>query len=61
MSRPSHFTAPSPSKRHPLRTLSRLGVGGLLAYAGVGHLTFVREEFQAQAVSYTHLTLSTKA
>ena len=48
MSRPSHFTAPSPSKRHPLRTLSRLGVGGLLAYAGVGHLTFVREEFQAQ-------------
>ncbi|MHB8153966.1 MAG: DoxX family protein [Bacillati bacterium] len=48
MSRPSHFTAPSPSKRHPLRTLSRLGVGGLLTYAGVGHLTFVREEFQAQ-------------
>lgn len=48
MSHPSHFTAPSPSKRHPLRTLSRLGVGGLLAYAGVGHLTFVREEFQAQ-------------
>ena len=48
MSHPSHFTTPSPSKRHPLRTLSRLGVGGLLAYAGVGHLTFVREEFQAQ-------------
>ncbi|MGK2309923.1 DoxX family protein [Cutibacterium sp. V970] len=55
MSRSSHFTDPSPSKRHPLRTLNRLGVGGLLAYSGVGHLTFVREEFQAQVPEWVPL------
>ncbi|MDO4412662.1 DoxX protein [Cutibacterium sp.] len=55
MSHPSHFNAPTPPKRHPLRTLSRLGVGGLLTYAGIGHLTFVRKEFQAQVPEWVPL------
>lgn len=31
-----------------LRLIARLLLGGALTYAGVGHLTFAREEFQAQ-------------
>lgn len=31
-----------------LRLIARLLLGGALIYAGVGHLTFAREEFQAQ-------------
>jgi uncharacterized membrane protein len=31
-----------------LRTAGRLLLGAFLAFAGVGHLTFQREEFQAQ-------------
>lgn len=30
------------------RTLGRLLLGAFLAFAGVGHLTFLRQEFQAQ-------------
>lgn len=32
----------------PPRTLARLALGAFLAFAGVGHLTFLRREFQAQ-------------
>ena len=32
----------------PLLHLARLGLGSFLAFAGVSHLTFAREEFQAQ-------------
>ena len=31
-----------------LRLIGRLGLGGALIYAGIGHLTFSRVEFQAQ-------------
>lgn len=31
-----------------LRLIARLGLGGALIYAGIGHLTFSRVEFQAQ-------------
>lgn len=31
-----------------LRLVSRLLLGGALIYAGIGHLTFLRQEFQAQ-------------
>ncbi|BCQ03701.1 DoxX family protein [Cutibacterium avidum] len=30
------------------QTLARLGLGGLMVYAGVSHLSFKRQEFQAQ-------------
>lgn len=31
-----------------IRTLSRIALGGALVFAGVSHLTFARDEFQAQ-------------
>ncbi len=31
-----------------IRTLSRIALGGALIFAGVSHLTFARDEFQAQ-------------
>lgn len=31
-----------------LRTIARLGLGAVLVFAGTSHLTFAREEFQAQ-------------
>lgn len=31
-----------------MKTLARLLLGGFLAFAGVSHLTFARDEFQAQ-------------
>jgi uncharacterized membrane protein len=34
------------------RALARIGLGLSLAYAGIGHLTFGREEFQAQVPSW---------
>lgn len=33
---------------HGLKTLTRIGLGALLAFAGTSHLTFARDEFQAQ-------------
>ncbi|MCC2334703.1 DoxX family protein [Cellulomonas wangsupingiae] len=34
------------------RTIGRVLLGGFLAYAGTSHLTFAREEFQAQVPSW---------
>ncbi|ADG74182.1 conserved hypothetical protein [Cellulomonas flavigena DSM 20109] len=34
------------------RTIGRVLLGGLLAFAGTSHLTFAREEFQAQVPSW---------
>lgn len=31
-----------------MKTIARLLLGGMLAFAGVSHLTFARDEFQAQ-------------
>ena len=31
-----------------MKTLARLLLGGFLAFAGVSHLTFARDDFQAQ-------------
>ena len=31
-----------------LQNLARVGLGGFLAFAGISHLTFARDEFQAQ-------------
>ena len=32
----------------PLQDMARIGLGSFLAFAGVSHLTFARDEFQAQ-------------
>ena len=37
------------------RTVGRVGLGAVLAFAGAGHLTFAREEFQAQVPSWVPL------
>lgn len=37
-----------PRPTSALQTLARLGLGGFLTFAGVSHLTFTRDEFQAQ-------------
>lgn len=42
------IAAPDESPRSVVRTLGRLALGGFLATAGVSHLTFAREDFQAQ-------------
>ncbi|MBO3095893.1 DoxX family protein [Cellulomonas dongxiuzhuiae] len=34
------------------RTIGRVALGGFLAFAGTSHLTFAREEFQAQVPSW---------
>lgn len=31
-----------------MKTIARLVLGGMLAFAGISHLTFARDEFQAQ-------------
>lgn len=37
------------------RTLGRVLLGGFLAFAGVGHLTYARREFQAQVPTWIPL------
>lgn len=44
--RPS-LLAPAPPTPLP-QTLGRMLLGGMLAFAGISHLTFARKEFQAQ-------------
>ena len=46
---------PDRSPRSVVRTLGRLALGSFLASAGVGHLTFAREEFQAQVPGWVPL------
>ena len=41
-----------PSGDGPARTIGRVLLGGFLALAGTSHLTFAREEFQAQVPSW---------
>ena len=41
--------------RRALRTAGRIALGGALAFAGTGHLTFAREEFQAQVPAWVPL------
>ncbi|WP_332838373.1 DoxX family protein [Rothia kristinae] len=40
---------------HPGRSLARVALGGFLTFAGIGHLTFSRQEFQAQVPSWVPL------
>lgn len=43
----------TPRRKAPAsQTVARLGLGAIMTYAGIGHLTFVREEFRAQVPSW---------
>ncbi|VTR77161.1 DoxX family protein [Cellulomonas hominis] len=51
MARAEHGTPEGPEARpvrSPLRTAGRIALGAVLVFAGTSHLTFAREEFQAQ-------------
>jgi uncharacterized membrane protein len=41
-----------PGERDRARRVGRVGLGALLAFAGTSHLTFAREEFQAQVPTW---------
>lgn len=43
------------SKRNIARTVGRVVLGSFLVFAGVSHLTFAREEFQAQVPDWVPL------
>ena len=38
------------------QTVGRLGLGGALVFAGIGHLTFARDDFQAQVPRWMPLS-----
>ena len=42
-----------------LRNAAQLGLGGALLFAGTGHLSFLREEFQAQVPDWVPLDKDT--
>lgn len=54
-SRSQGYPPPHRAPRSGIRTLGRLALGAFLASAGVGHLTFAREEFQAQVPDWVPL------
>ncbi|MFL0563911.1 hypothetical protein ACH0BM_11095 [Kocuria rhizophila] len=45
----------NPAKLSPARHIVRTALGGFLAFAGVSHLTFARDEFQAQVPEFVPL------
>ncbi|GAB88795.1 DoxX family protein [Gordonia rhizosphera] len=47
--------APSTTRQSPGRAVARLALGAVLTVAGIGHLTFAREEFQAQVPDWVPL------
>lgn len=57
--RPGAATGATATRRSRLggaaRTLGRVALGGVLLFAGTGHLTFARREFQAQVPSWVPL------
>lgn len=42
----------TPQTRRPGRTAARMALGGFLVLAGTGHLSFSRQEFQAQVPTW---------
>ena len=53
---PTRTPSTTTTKPHrPLRTAGRLLLGAFLASAGIGHLTVLRQEFQAQVPSWIPL------
>lgn len=48
-------TAPHPVTSSPQRTVGRLALGAALVFAGISHLTWSRQEFQAQVPTWVPL------
>ena len=46
------FLADSPSAEEPARAVARIALGSALVFAGIGHLTFARQDFQAQVPDF---------
>jgi uncharacterized membrane protein len=40
-----------------IKTIARIGLGGMLIFAGVSHLTFARKDFQAQVPDWVPLDI----
>ena len=40
-----------------LKKIARIGLGGILIFAGVSHLTFARKDFQAQVPDWIPLDI----
>jgi uncharacterized membrane protein len=51
---PSRLLAPAPPTE-TARTIGRLGLGGMLVFAGTSHLTFARRAFRAQVPPWVPL------
>ena len=49
------LTEPAPGTDPPARRVARTALGAALVLAGVSHLTFAREEFQAQVPDWVPL------
>lgn len=49
------MTTSQPQRQPLARRLGRLGLGAVLAVAGIGHLTTLRREFQAQVPDWVPL------
>jgi len=47
------------TRTSPLQNVARLGLGTFMVFAGVGHLTFARQEFQAQVPDFVPLDKDT--
>lgn len=52
--RSASSATPSPEEvaASPARTIGRIALGAILVFAGISHLSFAREEFQAQVPSW---------
>lgn len=46
------LTSKSPSAETTPRTIGRIALGSALVFAGVGHMTFARQDFQAQVPEF---------
>lgn len=46
-------------RRHPARTIARIALGVALIFAGTSHLTFARNEFDAQVPNWVPMDRDT--
>lgn len=44
-------------KKSTWKKIARIGLGGMLAFAGISHLTFARKDFQAQVPDWVPLDI----
>ena len=55
----SHTSSTIPSGSRTRRTIGRIVLGSFLAFAGISHLTFARDEFTAQVPDFVPLSEDT--